>query len=177
MNSNNLCSHSSANQRRVPLTALTLATLVFVVAAGSTAAEELNFNLDLEQDQIAQTQQLWSETESPAAAQTSIRRNETRSKRRWRTYIAPFYGTAILDRIEGSGVGTGQIVEEQIDGRLKQGRIDDIVAGISAGIERSFGKYAIGLDASFRYRTDWDLAAPTPSLQTITNILLSLIHI
>ena len=151
-----------------------LAALLFAIAVTTTgfaAAEELNFDLDLEQEQITQAEQLWTETEGSAASQAAARRSEVRSNRRWRTYIAPFYGTAILDRIQGSGVGTGQIVEEQIDGRLKQGRIDDIVAGISAGIERSFGKYAIGLDASFRYRTDWDLAAPTPSLQTITNIL------
>ena len=89
---------------------------------------------------------------------------------RLRTYIAPFYGTAILDRIRGTGVGTGQIIEGQIDGRLREGRIDDVVAGISAGIERPWGNYVFGVDVSFRYRTDWDLTAPTPSIQSITNI-------
>lgn len=93
-----------------------------------------------------------------------------RSPARLRTYIAPFYATAIFDRIRGSGVGTGQILEAQIDGRLREGRLDDVVAGISAGLEHRLGNYVIGIDASFRYRTDWDLTAPTPSIQSITNI-------
>jgi len=110
----------------------------------------------------------------PAPAETSSQETSQRPNAahpdRLRTYIAPFYGTAILDQITGTGVGTGQIIEGQIDGRLREGRIDDVVAGISAGIERPWGNYVLGVDVSFRYRTDWDLTAPTPSIQSITNI-------
>lgn len=92
------------------------------------------------------------------------------SSARLRTYIAPFYATALFDRNEGAGVGTGQIVEGQLDGQIRDDRIDDVVAGISVGLERSWKNYVIGGDLSFRYRADWDLTAPTPSIQSVTNV-------
>ena len=89
---------------------------------------------------------------------------------RWAFYLEPIYGTAIIDQIEGSGLGTGQFMEGVVDGRLREGRIDDGVAGLGLRIEREIKNWHLGLVFSWRYRTDWDLTAPTPSIQSVTNI-------
>lgn len=88
----------------------------------------------------------------------------------WAIYFEPFYGTAIIDKIRGSQIGTGQMLEGVIDGDLREGRLDDGVAGLGLRIERDIGHWHTGLDLAWRYRTDWDLTARTPSIQSITNV-------
>ena len=88
----------------------------------------------------------------------------------WQLYLEPFYGTAIIDQIESSGIGTDEMLEGVIDGRLREGRLDDGVAGLGVRLERQFGRWQTGANFNWRYRTDWDLTARTPSIQSITNI-------
>ncbi len=90
--------------------------------------------------------------------------------RNWTVYLEPFYGTAIIDQIQGEGIGTGEIIIGLIDGRLREGRLDDGVAGVGLRFERDFAKWHLGLALAWRYRTDWDLTAPTPSIRTVTNV-------
>ena len=92
------------------------------------------------------------------------------AEQNWSLYLEPFYGTAIIDQIDGQGLGTGELIDGFIDGRLREGRLDDGVAGIGLRVEREFAKWHLGLALSWRYRTDWDLTAPTPSIQSITNV-------
>ena len=54
--------------------------------------------------------------------------------------------------------------------RLREGRLDDGVAGLGLHIERDIRNWQIGLSLAWRYRTDWDLTARTPSIQSITNV-------
>ena len=88
----------------------------------------------------------------------------------WVLYLEPFYGTAIIDQISGTGIGTGEIINGTIDGRLREGRLDDGVAGLGLRLERDINNWHLGLALSWRYRTDWDLTARTPSIQSITNV-------
>lgn len=88
----------------------------------------------------------------------------------WTIYLEPFYGIAIIDEIRSSGIGTGEILEGLLDGRLREGRLDDGVAGLGLRIERDLGNWHAGLNLTWRYRTDWDLTATTPSIQSITNV-------
>ena len=92
------------------------------------------------------------------------------SDRHWVAHLEPLYGTAIIDRINGTGIGTGENIGGLIDGRLREGRLDDGVAGMGLRIEREGTKFHAGIALAWRYRTDWDLTAPTPSIQSITNI-------
>lgn len=99
---------------------------------------------------------------------TSLERTNT--KNNWVVYIEPIYGTAIIDQIRGEGIGTGETIIGIIDGRLREGRLDDGVAGLGLRVERDFDKWHIGAALAWRYRTDWDLTARTPSIQSITNV-------
>jgi|GEM_PF-1144185 len=96
--------------------------------------------------------------------------NAHADERPWAIYLEPFYGTAIIDQIRGEGIGTGELLEGRIDGALREGRLDDGVAGLGLRIERTFGHWHGGVNLAWRYRTDWDLTARTPSIQSITNV-------
>ena len=100
----------------------------------------------------------------------SVLAQENSKSQKWSVYIEPFYGTAIIDQIDGQGIGTGEVINGVIDGRLREGRLDDGVAGLGLRLERDVGEWHAGVALSWRYRTDWDLTARTPSIQSITNI-------
>jgi len=92
------------------------------------------------------------------------------AEQEWRIFIEPFYGTAIIDQIDGQGIGTGELIAGFVDGRLREGRLDDGVAGLGLRIEREYVRWHFGLALAWRYRTDWDLTATTPSISSITNV-------
>lgn len=107
--------------------------------------------------------------ESPASLNAPDRQ-QSADGAAWSAYIEPFYGTAIIDQIRGSGIGTGELISGRIDGSLREGRLDDGVAGLALRLERDIGDWNTGLNLTWRYRTDWDLTAITNSIQSITNI-------
>lgn len=88
----------------------------------------------------------------------------------WAIYIEPLYGTAIIDNIRSSGIGTGDLLLGVPDGSLREGRLDDGVAGLALRLERELGRWNTGLNLGWRYRTDWDLTARTFSIRAITNV-------
>lgn len=102
-----------------------------------------------------------------AACHTTLAHAETK---RWSASMEPFYGTAIIDKIRSEGIGTGETIDGIVDGNLREGRLDDGVAGLAIRIEREFSHWNTGLNLTWRYRTDWDLTSRTPSIQSITNI-------
>ncbi len=69
-----------------------------------------------------------------------------------------------------TGVGTGVVIDGQIDGSLDNDTIDDYTAGVGFAVGRRIGDWNISGEYIYRYRTDWDLVIATPSIQAITNI-------
>ena len=80
-------------------------------------------------------------------------------------------GRATIDRIDHEGtIGTGQLINGLIDGALEDTSITDTVAGIGVSASRDLGTWFVEGEVIWRYRTDWDIAAPTPSINTVTNV-------
>lgn len=79
-------------------------------------------------------------------------------------------GLNIFDNMSHNGtVGTGQQIGPFIDGRLDDDRIDDYTAGIGAAYGRDIGPWRLEAELIWRYRSDWDMVMPTPSIQAVTN--------
>ncbi len=75
-----------------------------------------------------------------------------------------------IAQMQQSGIGTGQLIEGQLDGALEDRSVDDYTAGLSVAIGRRSGYWNMELEYTYRYRTDWDMVASTPSIRTITNV-------
>ena len=79
-------------------------------------------------------------------------------------------GEATMDSISQQGIGTGQLIGGRIDGALEDTEIDDYTAGIGAAVGKRIGNWTLEGELIWRYRTDFDVAASTDSIQTITNV-------
>lgn len=75
-----------------------------------------------------------------------------------------------IDGFKVRGIGTGEAIGGQIDGDIRDDKIDDYTAAIGFSVGRRMDHWQTDLSYSYRYRTDWDLAASTPSIETITNV-------
>ena len=76
----------------------------------------------------------------------------------------------IEDVSDNGTLGTGQMIGIDIDGQLKDDATDDYSAGIAVALGRRMGNWLIEGEYAYRPRTDWDMVAPTPTIQTITNV-------
>ncbi len=89
----------------------------------------------------------------------------------WRAAFKVSLGEVVIDKMSHGGtIGTGAPLDGFIDGQLEDTRIDDYTAGIGASLARPFGAWTLEGELIWRYRTDWDMVAPTPSLDTVTNV-------
>lgn len=89
----------------------------------------------------------------------------------WQAAVKLNADFAVMSGITHRGtLGTGERIGIDIDGELKQRRTKDVTAGAGAGISRRFGPWLLEAEFVWRYRTDWDATAPTPTIQAITNI-------
>jgi len=80
-------------------------------------------------------------------------------------------GDVTIDGVgQGGTIGTGQLINGQIDGRLEDTQTDDYTAGIAFAVGRRMGNWQVEAEYTWRYRTDWDVVAATDSIQTITNV-------
>ncbi|MCR9276665.1 MAG: porin family protein [Pseudomonadaceae bacterium] len=80
-------------------------------------------------------------------------------------------GFATIDNITSKGsIGTGEQIGAFTDGQIRERNIDDITAGFGAAWGWRFDEWQIDLEGIWRYRTDWDVAIPSPSIRTVTNI-------
>ncbi len=75
-----------------------------------------------------------------------------------------------IDSIGQRGIGTGAVIGGEVDGALADSEIDDYTAGIAIAVGRRTGYWNVELEYTYRYRTDFDIAASTPSINTITNV-------
>ena len=89
----------------------------------------------------------------------------------WQAAVKLNAGFAAMSGITDRGtLGTGERIGIDIDGELKQQRTKDVAAGAGVGLGRRFGPWVLEAEYVWRYRTDWDATAPTPTIQAITNI-------
>ena len=89
----------------------------------------------------------------------------------WFGAIKTSIGDTTIENISHNNtIGTGALIGGQIDGRIEDTTIDDYTAGFGFAVGRRFGNWSFEAEYVYRYRTDWDLVAPTPAIQTITNV-------
>ncbi len=89
---------------------------------------------------------------------------------KWFGAIKASIGDVEIDGISQTGIGTGAPIGGWIDGQLEDTAFDDYTAGFGVSFGRRVGNWHLEAEFIYRYRTDWDLVAPTPSIQTITNV-------
>tara|TARA_Y100000310_G_scaffold325804_1_gene389855 strand:+ start:47 stop:772 length:726 start_codon:yes stop_codon:yes gene_type:complete len=77
---------------------------------------------------------------------------------------------SIYDSTDHDTIGTGAVIVNIVDGRLKEDEFDDTVAAVGLKLGRQIGNWDLHLESLWRYRTDWNLTAPTPSIRTVTNV-------
>lgn len=96
---------------------------------------------------------------------------QTQAADGWYTAGSLSIGAADLHNSSSRGtLGTGELIAGLVDGQFKHRREVDTVAGIGFGIGHRSQRWSLEAEALWRVRTDWDLAAPTPSIRTVTNI-------
>ena len=98
---------------------------------------------------------------APASAKTDAE---------WFGAVKASIGEVTIDSISTNGIGTGATIGGIVDGTLEDDEVDDYTAGLGFAFGRRFGYWQIEGEYVWRYRTDWDIVAATPSIQTITNI-------
>ena len=76
----------------------------------------------------------------------------------------------ITDISHGGTIGTGLPTGNFIDGQIQDRETDDYTAGIGGSVGKRWGNWTLEAEYIYRYRSDWDIAAPTPSIATVTNV-------
>jgi hypothetical protein len=81
------------------------------------------------------------------------------------------FGASSIDEISHHGtIGTGQRIGRDIDGLIRDTRVSDYTAGLGFAVGKRLNHWQVETEVTWRYRTDWDVFAPTPSIGTITNM-------
>lgn len=97
--------------------------------------------------------------------------NASAEQNQWFTAGTLSIGAADLHNSSSRGtLGTGQVIGDFVDGRLKNSQEVDVAAGIGASIGFTRAHWSLEAEVLWRVRTDWDLSAPSPSIRTVTNI-------
>ena len=93
----------------------------------------------------------------------------------WQVTAVISAGRANIDHItDHDTIGTGQVIVGLVDGQIAESSTHDTVAGIGIALGRSIGAWNLELETMWRYRTDWDLTVPTPSIRTLTNVFTNI---
>ncbi|MYF11914.1 MAG: porin family protein [Gammaproteobacteria bacterium] len=89
----------------------------------------------------------------------------------WQAAVKLNAGFTTMSGITHRGtLGTGERIGIDIDGEIERHRTEDVTAGVGASLGRRFGPWLLEAEYVWRYRTDWDATAPTPTIQAITNV-------
>ena len=84
-------------------------------------------------------------------------------------------GYATVEDITDKGsIGTGQPVNGITDGDILEEEFDDYVYSVGFSVGKHVGYWALEAELTWRYRSDWDITAPTPAIQTITNVFTNI---
>lgn len=93
----------------------------------------------------------------------------------WYTGIETSVGRMLMeDNTHGNTIGTGQTIGGIVDGALVEKNIHDWSNGLGAVLGIEAGPWRGELEGIWRYRSDWDLSAITPSIGTVTNVFTNL---
>ena len=97
--------------------------------------------------------------------------HEGASNHEWFAAVKLSLGEATVDGISHGGtIGTGALINGEIDGQIEDEKIYDYTAGFGFAVGKRVGNWTYEAEYVNRYRTDWDVASTTPSIQTITNV-------
>ena len=89
----------------------------------------------------------------------------------WRARINLSVGDVVIaNTSHGNTLGSGEVINGFEDGRLSQTRMGDYTWGLGFSIARPFGRWNVESELLWRYRTDWDMMAPSPRINTVTNV-------
>lgn len=89
----------------------------------------------------------------------------------WFIAVKTSIGNLIMDdNSHGGSIGTGAPLGGFIDGQIEDSTTDDYTAGAGIALGKRFGHWTLEGEYVYRYRTDWDIAAPTPSIATVVNV-------
>lgn len=89
----------------------------------------------------------------------------------WFAAVKASFGAVTIDDVShGGSIGTGMLIGNDVDGEIKERSTDDYTAGLGVAAGKRWGNWTLEGEFIYRYRTDWDVVAPTPSIQTITNV-------
>ena len=76
-------------------------------------------------------------------------------------------------QISISEVGTGTVINGQLDGAVRDPRTEDYTGAVNFTLARYLKpQWRVETSYQYRYRSDWDVALTTPSLQTIIPTVL-----
>lgn len=87
----------------------------------------------------------------------------------WFVGITSSIGEVNIENISAN-IGTGEVIGGERDGQIEDTEIDDYTAGFGFSVGRRIGYWQLAAQYIYRYRTDWDVVAATPAIQTITNV-------
>ena len=94
---------------------------------------------------------------------------------RWLVVPKIGVGEVSIENIRHDGtIGTGEIIGGELDGQIREGSVRDHPWGIGGSLVRRFGNWDVEAELMWRFRTDWDIAVATPSIQTITNVFTNI---
>ncbi|MBM4205864.1 MAG: hypothetical protein FJ194_17230 [Gammaproteobacteria bacterium] len=93
----------------------------------------------------------------------------------WYTGVSSSVGRMLMeDNSHGNTIGTGQNIGGIVDGALVEDDVRDWSNGLGASVGVESGAWRAEVEGIWRYRSDWDVSAITPSIGTVTNIFTNL---
>ena len=96
---------------------------------------------------------------------------ETRAAEGWMAGVQTTLAWDTYRQISISEVGTGTVINGQLDGAVRDPRTEDYTGAVNFTLARYLKPtWRVETSYQYRYRSDWDVALTTPSLQTITNL-------
>ncbi|XOV84844.1 MAG: hypothetical protein ACFHXK_06910 [bacterium] len=100
----------------------------------------------------------------PASADTAATGTE-----QWFVGVTGSIGEVDIDDISAN-IGTGVVIGGERDGQIEDTSLEDYTAGFGFSVGKRLGYWQLATQYIYRYRTDWDVVAATPAIQSITNI-------
>jgi opacity protein-like surface antigen len=94
---------------------------------------------------------------------------DTSGTEQWFVGITSSIAEVKIENISAN-IGTGEVIGGERDGQIEDTEVDDYTAGFGFSVGRRIGYWQVAAQYIYRYRTDWDVVAATPAIQTITNV-------
>jgi opacity protein-like surface antigen len=93
----------------------------------------------------------------------------------WYTGFETSVGRMLMDdNSHDDSIGTGQSINGIVDGALVERDVRDWSNGLGLSFGVESGGWRVEAEGIWRYRSDWDLSAITPSIGTVINVFTNL---